>query len=778
MPPAPPAAAAAAHEQLVLAVTLNTVPGGDVFVWRTPDAGLLMKLTDLQALGLQVGDAPTLPVDGEAHVDLRTIRGLKFRVLTTASALEMDADPALLPSREINLYPQRRASIAHAPGLSGFVNYAVEADKIRGSGAQHHLTLEGGLRMSEYLLLTDAATVRQTDGSDRLVRLTSRLLRDDLQTLQRVVVGDFYSPSSELGTSVNLGGLGISKQYGLDPYVLRQPLSDLRAQVAVPSEVEVLVDGQRVRTERVLPGEFQLRDLYGYGGARDVQLLVRDAFGRVQQLDYSVYFTDQPLRAGHHEYSYGIGALRRNFGLASNDYGPAAWSGYHRYGLTDAVTLGLRAEGRREVSNAGALGTFVLGSAGVLTASLAASRAPGLEGRASGLSYNYQLRGFSSGFSVRRDSRGYATLTDPLTLTNRRREASAYVSFHVPAMGTWTLSQSILDVHATTPLPAGFVPTTLTPQKVTSLRYSTPLVSGWANLLFTLNRVHDTSGVRHEVAANVTIFLERDRTVQTGIRGVGDGYVAETRLIRNPGAGEGHGYDLGVDRGIGKSEDSLQLRMAGQLNLARAVVRAEAERSRSGGSLSEAYRASVSGSLAFIDGRVHAGRPIVDSFGLVRAGELADVPVTLNGQSMGRTDDSGTLLVPSMASFYDNEVAVDQTAIPIDYAVARVAQRVAPLYRSGVVVDFGVSRIRTATGRLVRLVDGQAQPLALQDFTLRVGDKDLRSMAGRGGEIYLENVPAGRHAGRTGGGSPACVFEVAVPATDESFVELGDIACR
>ena len=762
----------------MLAVTLNTVPGGDVFVWRTPDGDILMKLSDLQTLGLQVGEAATVAVDGEAHVNLRLIPGLKFRVLTTASALELDADPALLPSREINLYETRRPSISAAPGISGFVNYAVQAAEVRNSGSQHNLTLEGGVRMGDYLLLSDATSLRLADGGDRFVRLTSRLMRDDLQTLQRMVVGDFYSPSSELGTSVNLGGLGFSKQYGLDPYVLRQPLSNLRARVAVPSEVEVLVDGQRVRTERVLPGEFQLRDLSGYGGARDVQLLVRDAFGRVQQLDYSVYFTDQPLRSGYHEYSYGIGALRRNFGLASNDYGPAAWSGYHRYGFTDAVTLGLRAEGRREVSNAGALGTFVLGSAGVLTASMAASRAPGLDGWASGLSYNYQVRGFSTGLAVRRDSRGYATLTDPLTLTNRRREASAYVSWHLPGMGTWTLSQSMLDVHATTPLPPGFLATTLIPQKVTSLRYSAPLVSGMANLIFNLNRIHDTAGVRHEVTAVVTVFFERDQTLQTGVRSVGDQYAVSTRLIRNPGTGEGYGYDLGVEHGSEKKEDSLQLRMAGQLNLSRGVLRAEAERSRNGGSVSEAYRATVSGSIAFIDGRVQAGRPILDSFGLVRTGELPDVPVTVNGQPMGRTDSRGMLLLPSMASFYDNEVAVDQSAIPIDYAVARVSQRVAPLYRSGVVVDFGVSRVRTATGRLVRLVDGRAQPLSLQDFTLRVGDKDVRSIVGRGGEIYLENVPAGRHVGRASDGKLACVFELVVPATDESFIELGDIACR
>ncbi|HZY19760.1 MAG TPA: fimbria/pilus outer membrane usher protein [Ramlibacter sp.] len=775
-----PGPSAAPMEQLVLATQLNTVAAGDLFALRSAGGDLLVRLSDLQSLGLKIPEALARPVDGEPYVPLRDVPGLQHRVDAARLVLELQAEPALLPTRTLQLSQPQRAHLVSPPGPTAFLNYALQAGTLAGGSAEATLTTEAGLRTGDLLLLSEAATVRDSAGEPRMVRLMSRAIRDDVDTLRRVTVGDFYSPTADLGTSVNLGGVAIAKQYGLDPSVLRQPLSNLRGQVAVPSDVEVLVDGQRVRLERVQPGEFQLRDLYGYGGARSVQLVVRDAFGRVQQLDYSVYFTDQPLRQGLHDYSYGAGLLRRGFGSASNQYGPAAFSGYHRYGLTDGITLGVRAEGRQALQNGGLLGTFVLGPAGVLSAAVSSSRAQGQGGWAGALAYNYQQQGFSAGLSSRRDSAGYASLGDPLTMSNRRGESTVYGGLALAGLGTFTLSRSLLSVHAWVPLPAGFLPTLLQPQQVSSLRYSVPLVAGLANLTVNLNRIRDATGPRTELTASVVLYFERDQSFQAGVRSTRDTRVASARVTRNPGIGEGFGYDLAVDDGEEAGARTQQWRAAGQVNAARAILRLEAERSRGGEAGSEGYRAGVAGALAFIDGQLRASRPIADSFALARVGDLPDVPVALNGTPMGRTDAAGTVLLPSLAAYYDNEISIDEAAIPIDHAIGRVSQRVAPLYRSGAVVDFGVTRVRSVTGRLVRLREGRPEPVDLQELLLQVGPKQARSLTGRGGELYFENLGSGRYRGRALPAAEAagCEFELAVPESADSFLELGDVACR
>jgi outer membrane usher protein FimD/PapC len=243
-----------------------------------------------------------------------------------------------------------------------------------------------------------------------------------------------------------------------------------------------------------------LRDILAYGGARNVQLLLRDAFGRVQQLTYSFYFSDQPLRRGLHEYSYNLGAIRRNYGIESHRYGPAAFSMFHRYGLSDAVTLGLRAEATKDLLNAGPTATVVLGSAGVASLALAGSSIAGQRGAAGLASYTYQSKNWGLGVSLRRDWKQYAALGDPITMTNRKYEASVSTSYQFGQRGTVSVSHSFFSARsgfaASIPTPAQpFAVSVLENRRITTLSYSVPLVPGWAALTASLSPSRTSRGV-------------------------------------------------------------------------------------------------------------------------------------------------------------------------------------------------------------------------------------------------------------------------------------------
>jgi outer membrane usher protein len=777
--PAPPASS---RELLVLGALLNTVSKGDLFVLRTAGGDILAKVEDLKTIGLRLPeDLVPLTIDGELYVSLRSVQGLRYQVRQPELVLDIHAEPKLLPASTIDLQSRRRANIVLPTGPSGFFNYALQASTLGGNSRRAYaLASEAGLRYGQFIAQSDATSLHDGLGNYRMVRLMSRATHDDLESLQRLVIGDFYITPGELGNSVNVGGISLTKLYALDPYLVRQPLGNLKAQVTVPSDVEVIVDGQRVRIERVPPGEFEIRDLYSYGGARSVQLVLRDAFGRVQQLDYSAYFSDQPLRRGLHEYRYSAGQLRRNYGIVSNNYGPAAFSAFHRYGISDAVTLGLRAEGRREAYNGGPFGTLVLGTFGVVSFSASASRAEGGPGWAAAATYNYQRRNFSFGASARRDSAGYAMLTDPLILYNRRTEASVYGSYYQAGLGTVSLSHSLLTTHGAIELPLSgrFGLGALEGGRVTALNYSLPLVSGRASLSASLSHIKDRNGSHNEVMTNLTVYLDRDHTFQAGARHSGDGAQGSLQLIRNPPIGEGLGYDIAAGHSRDFGDEQSQLRMAGQLNTRSALWRGEVERQNTSGRNSEGYRLSVAGGVALVGNGLYVSRPISDSFALVQVGELAGVPVSVNGTTIGETNARGRLLVTPLNAYYDNEVAIGQDAIPIDYSVARVSQRVAPLYRTGVTVDFGVSRVQVTSGHLVRQSAKGRRPLELAELIIRMNDKDIRNFSGRGGEIYLENAPPGRYAGRAASAEGQCVFELDIPSRTDTFVQLGDIICK
>lgn len=763
-------------ELIVVNVTLNEQKKGDLFVLRAADGNFLVRQEDLRALGLS-DDSTSRPVaiDGTNYVSLGSIQGLSFAFSPQQLALRLMADPRLLPRTSIGAGGRSLKAVSLRQD-SGFLNYAFTR-AVGDSGAYNTLAAEGGLRAGDFMLLSQA-TSRSSGRSTRTVRLMTSAVRDDVGALQRLTMGDFFTTPGEVGSPVNMGGLQFAKHYGLDPSQKSHPLGLVQGQVALPSEVDIIVNGQRVRTERIQPGEFEVRDLSGYAGAQTVQLVIRDAFGRSQQLNYALYFAEEPLRKGLHDYSYTVGALRRDFGLASNQYGGGALTAFHKYGFTDSVTLGWRTEGRRGLINAGPLGTIVLGNVGVANFAVAGSNASGRQGWAGQLRYAYNMAGLAVGAAARYDSVGYVTLRDYKTIDNRKWEGSAFASRYWAGFGMVSLSHSQLTVHPASSLPVipGFVRSLLTPRRASSLAYHAGLPWGQSTLSVNLSRVRDERGPRNEISVGLRITLDPRRSVTTTTRRSDRSRYDAMGLTQTIPAGEGWGYDVVADRQREEGTQDRQVRARAQVNTSLAVLRADYVQARSPGVRTD-HSLSVSGGLAWVGGRAYLGRPVDDSFGVVKVGELPDIPVLVNGLPAGTTDRDGLLFVPSLASFYENQVSIDARAVPIEYAVGHVTRKVTFPMRSGAMIDFAARRMQAVTGFL--LSDAPSSPaLELVEVSVGTGPNAIHTTTGQKGEIYLENLPAGRHDGYAVVEGGRCDFVITVPTTPELFVEIGDVTCQ
>jgi outer membrane usher protein len=775
---------AAQAETMVVRVSVNTEDKGDIFIARTPDRDFLVKVEDLKAMGFRQPAGRIVLLEGEPHVFLRSMHGVSFEFQERGLALKITAEPRLLPSQSFEGQGQRKGRGAIPTGASAFFNYALTATgSDAGTPRTQTLAAETGARLGDFLLLSDGTTIQASGGQRKFVRLMSSVTHDDRADLRRTVVGDFFTPSRDFSAGVNLGGIGISKLYGLDPYFIRFPMQSVSGNVALPSDLEVYMDGQRIRTERLKPGEFELRDILAYGGARNVQLVLRDAFGRVQQLNYSFYFSDQPLRGGLHEYSYNLGALRRNYGTASSDYGPAAFTLFHRYGFSDALTLGLRAEGMRGFVNAGPLATLVLGDAGIVNFALAASQTEGLRGMATNLGYNYQAKNWSFGFSLRHDSRDYAGLGDPPMASNRRYEGSVNASYNWPGLGSLSLSHAhLLARGGITASPASatqpFNVSLLDNRRVTSLNVSAPLVSGRASLTASLSHIKEKDASRNEAFVGVTYFLDKDYSAAANYRNDGQTNSESIQLTRNQPIGEGLGFVLSADRASDHSQQSVQAKSSVQYNAPAAVLRAEYGRHRDGGVTVNDYRASVAGGIAMAGGEIAVGRPVTDSFAIVKVGELEGVAVSVNGQPIGKTDARGKVFVPTLTPYFDNNVSISTESISLDYTVTASSKKVSPSLRGGAVVDFAVVKLQAVSGKLKALQGGTVRPVEFQDIRVNANGAMLTLPTGRGGEFYVENLKAGNYDASVPVEGRLCVFLLAIPQSDETFVELGDLMCR
>jgi outer membrane usher protein FimD/PapC len=779
------AANPAQGEAIVLRVTLNTENRGDLFVERTPDRDFLVKIQDLKAMGFRDLPGKVVVVDGEPHMSLRSMPGVTFRFNEKQLTLDITAPPQLLASQSFTVEEQRRRAVVIPNSKSVFLNYALSA--AHGQDVPSGLDFAGelGWRMNDWLFLTDGSTVHDAAGRRQFVRLMSSWQKDDRAELRRTTIGDFFTPTREFSNGVNIGGIGISKLYGLNPYYIQYPMQSVSGNVALPSELEVYVDGQRVRTERLRPGEFELRDILAYGGAHNVQLLVRDAFGRVQTLNYSFYFSDQPLGQGLHEYSYNAGAIRRNYGLRSNDYGPAAFSAFHRYGFSNALTLGFRAEGTGKLLNGGPLATVVLGSFGVAGLAAAASSIGDQRGAAALASYNFQVRDWAFGASLRRDWRRFATLGDPPVVTNRKYEGSVTTSYHFPQSGTVSLSHTFLSTRdgfvssSATPLQPYSV-TSLERRRVSSLAYSVPVFSGKAVVTSSLSHIKDVArGSRNEAFVGVNIFLDRDHTVAASVRADRNVDSESLQFIRRQPTGEGLGYTITADRFADPTGHSLRLDSSAQYNAPAAILRAQITRDRSTlGVVTDDLRASVAGSIAVVDGASAAGRPVTGSFGIVRVGELQGVGVLVNGERVGQTDANGRVFVPTLSAYVDNDVSIASETVPIEYSMSEVSRKMSPWYRGGTLIDFPMKKLQAFTGMLKVASPEGTKPVEFVKVRLDAVPDAQPFQTGRGGEFYLENLQPGTYRAAAQVGGKPCVFDLVVPASKDIFVDLGNVVCR
>lgn len=778
---------AAARETMVVRVRLNTENKGDVFVERAPDGDFLLKAQDLRALGFREPTGLVVQLEGEPYISLRSLRGVKFEFDEARLELTMTAEPQFLARQSLAMENQRAPSNVVVPTEDSlFVNYALNARNVDGGLSRPGVAGEVGWRRGNFLLLTEGSTVTDSlSGRRRFVRLLSSVTNDDRQSLRRTVVGDFFTPTRELSNGVNLGGLSISKLYGLNPDLIRYPMQTVTGNVSLPSDLEVYVDGQRVRTERLKPGEFELRDILAYGGARNVQVVLRDAFGRVQQYEYSFYFSDQPLRQGLHEYSYNLGALRRGYGEESAHYGPGVFSGFHRYGFTDAITLGLRAEGTRHLLNGGPIATVVLGSFGVASLAAAVSSIAGQRGAAALASYSYQTPLWSAGFGLRHDGKRFASLGDPIIISNRRYEGSFSIARRLGTRGSISLSHSLFvgraGYSASGPSPQQpYAVNVIDNRRVSTLSYSAPLVPGRLALNASLSHTKDADrGSRNDLYLNLTVFLDGPYSGAASYRRDRDTEMQTLQLVKQQPPGEGLGYVIGADRWADGSGSSVRAKGTVQYNAPAAILRAELSRERAQtGEIRDQYGLSLAGGVALVGGNVALGRPVSGSFAIVKVHDLAGVGVLVNGQRIGDTDATGRLFVPSLNAYMENDISVAPETVPIEYSLASISRRISPALRGGTLVRFSATRLRAFSGKLHAKVAGNTVPLDFVEGSLQAKDQSLPLQTGRGGEFYFENLDPGSYPAKVVVGGRPCTFELIIPVTQETFVDLGTVVCR
>lgn len=722
-----------ADDEAPLAIEINTEPRGTLVALLEPEGDILLLLEDLEALGLNAPGGLTKTINNQDYISLSDIEGLTFHLNMATLTLELTADPNLLKRTDYNLDTLAEKNILRPEPDSAFLNYSLGV----GSGTDSAdnnllLTSELGIRRGRYLFMTNGQMI-DDNVENSFVRLNTSLIHEQPDNYNRLIVGDIFSTTDEETGGLQLGGVQFSSNFRIDPYFKTHPGLNLSGTVDVPTEIEVLLDGHRVLKEQLPPGPYNLNNIRRFRGAGEVEIILRDAYGREERILQPFYLSDDLLKERLHSFSYSLGVKRELFGRESFNYGDAAFQAFHDYGWNEKLTFGAAAEGGTGLISLIPRAVWQPGNWGRLRGSLGMST--GSDGLGYTGSVGYQYYGRSKGFQLefRYANDSFATLAN--IDSNERPEFTliANTNLHSSKLGSLTLDA----VMQTDYLREG--------QNRIGAIYSKRL----GRSLSMVASLHAITGRDEEERAFISFNYQFNPEITISaiaeMTSTGNNFDLQVEKLRPIGKGYSYKALLRQASDDEKGASTLfnpSFEYRGRNGIYNGEIWTEA-----GGNSALRYRAQASGAITYLGGQFGFTRPVTDSFALVQVADLEGIPVLLNSQEIGRTDAGGSLFVAEMKSYYKNQISIDDRQVPITRALETTQHLIAPPLRSGFCLYFAAPEIQPLIGRLAARDGEGLRPLEFTEFELTTATgQTLTIPTGKGGEFYYDPAEIKRRA--------------------------------
>lgn len=681
---------------------------------------------DLRAIGLRLPE--TASPDADGRVALAAIDGLAYRYDAARQHLVLEPAETLRIASQLGYRVPPALHVDRDPGV--VLDWDLYGRSVQGD---HNLGVTTQLRWFGRLgTLETTGTSRAGARDEPYSRLDTRWTYSDPEHLWTWTAGDFVSGALAWTRPVRMGGLQWRRDFGVRPDFVVFPVPSFSASAAVPSSVELYVNGLRQSAMDVQPGPFVLNEFPRVLGAGEALVVITDELGRRVETRVPLYIDYQRLARGLTDFSVEAGSLRLRYGDRADLYGdhPVA-SASLRHGLTDTLTLEAHGQGGAGLGLGGlGMAWSPGGRLGVVTASLAGSRGPS-RGHQHQFGYQYFTQRAGLDIATQRAGAGYRDLasTEGGALLRAQDRVSGWAT--IPRGGitaTWLRYRDSAGLD--------------------SRSVSLGLTHNRGALSFAANLYDDNRAGRGVALSLSYAFADRDFVSASASRRGGRDETALGYRRSAPYAG-GWGWDLQARTGD-SGQAALHYRGgAGEWALG-------ADRSQG----VDGVYVQGTGSLATMGGRFFASRRIGDAFAVVTVGGLPGVPVLYENRVTGTTDETGTLLVPDLRGWQRNRLSINPDALPPDAALATPDRVVTPADRGGVHAVFAVRRLRSAT---LELREADGTPV---DAGTRVQRADGSvAIVGFDGQLWLEQYQDGERLAWRRAGRQCAVLAPTLPST-------------
>ncbi len=739
---------------------------------------LLKQIEDI--LKPDVMKALNQDVIGQEHIKLGRLNAHHLTARYDSKKLELHLDiPAELRKTEVISFRPSYSNLTsdnliRPSNFSAYINvfsdlqYIWKGDMMGRQPA--NIVFDGALNYSDWVLEGEAF---YREGKVKpFQRGNVRVVKDLLERSVRVAAMDVALPAVDFQNALAVGGLVIAKNFQLRPDLITYPSSQKQFLLEHPSTVEILVNSQPYRTLHLLEGSYDLRDFPVARGVNDVLIRIKDDFGRERELAFPFISETKLLAVGLHEYGYGFGFPST---IAEGEYDTRRlfFSGFHRLGLHENLTVGLNAQGDKDQQLFGSELSFASSLGSVSLRGAFSRDVEDGYGFASSLNYSYQA---------------------PINSSSRERiwDLSAIYKTRefIPPGGVIASSPLSLDISGEVSQPLGddmYLAVRGSFQRSHAENSDANNIS----LLFrknisrslswdvTLARVDDFNhGVDYQVSTNLRFSFDGNRqTLQTSY----DSKDQSKRLSWDRRSDLNYGgFDVGVEVIKKRNETALTGNMQHQGNRVEVTLRHDLEWPRDTGQ-SQIKRTSVSiaSAMVFAGGHFGLSRPIRDSFAIVVPHtSIGDQTIGVNLFRDSYQSESGLLgpaVVPDLISYQPRTLTIDVPELPLGYNLENDLPNLLPTFRSGTIVPLGgdtnvllAGVLNIREGELASLETGKL--IALDD-----SQQDARPFfTNRKGKFYIDRLKPGKYQLQLFS-FPKDTITIEIPEDTAGIYDIGNI---
>ena len=577
--------------------------------------------------------------------------------------------------------------------------------------------------------------------------------------------GDAITNGLSWTRSIRFGGVQIRRDFSLRPDLVTLPLPSISGSAAVPSSIDLYLNGVLNASNQVGEGSYRIDNLPVVTGAGDARIVTRDIQGREVETRHRFFVSDRQLRAGLNQYSLEAGFARRGYGAQSWNYADQPFvSASARVGMADGVTWEGHGEAAPDLLLAGGGVTLPAGGFGVLSVAGSASRNDEGDGALLYGSFETGRGAYRLTAEVLSTTGDYLDLA-ATTLPTRLSDAPGFDRLLLAARPAELAARASASMPA--PLAGGSLSVSYVAERREDVRYRT--VSGYygrtlfERVSFQASFVMDLErrgGGGLFAGLNMALGSRTNASAGFSRASGSTGIALEATRTSDPGSGE-LGWRVG-----GTTGDRAFASGAVQYRSAFADMGAQVIHARA----ATFAGVTIDGAVV-LDHGAFAAPPITGAFAVVDAG-VAGVAVRHQNREVGRTNGRGRLLVTDLRAFEASRLSLNPDTLPVDAVLAEPDKLVRPVGFGGIHVAFGVDRMRRSV--LVRLVDEGGIDLPVGS-TAAGPHGDV--VVGYDGLVLLEGLTrSATLVVRVGGGTCDARIEIEGPA--DGLRRLGPITCR